>query len=135
MIVVDTNILAYLLLSGERTTIATAVLQKDPAWAMPLLGRSEFRNVLALYLRKSILTWPETMEAVHAAERLLSGREYAVPSKPILDLVRQSSCSAYDCEFVALAQQLGVPLITDDKKVLREFPAQAMTPERFLDLA
>ncbi len=134
MIVADTNLLAYLLLSGERTAVATAVLRKDPAWAMPVLGRSEFRNVLALYLRKSILPWPDVIEAIKAAEELLQGREYAVSSIPVLDLARQSGCSAYDCEFVFLARQFGVPLVTNDKKVLREFPTVAVTPEKFLNL-
>jgi predicted nucleic acid-binding protein len=32
---------------------------------------------------------------------------------------------AYDCEFVALAQYLNVPLVTADKKILREFPEVA----------
>ena len=40
----------------------------------------------------------------------------------ILDLVASSTCSAYDCEFVALAQELGVPLVTTDKQILRDFP-------------
>jgi predicted nucleic acid-binding protein len=59
------------------------------------------------------------------AESLLSGNEYEMDSLDVLTLVRDSDCSAYDCEFVALAKRLGVDLVTMDKKVLRAFPAIA----------
>jgi predicted nucleic acid-binding protein len=36
--------------------------------------------------------------------------------------VRDSDCSAYDCEFVALAVQLEIKLVTMDKKLLKSFP-------------
>ena len=52
MIVVDTNVLAYLLITGERSAEAERALRKDPFWAAPLLWRSELRNVLALYMRQ-----------------------------------------------------------------------------------
>jgi len=40
--------------------------------------------------------------------------------------VRDSDCSAYDCEFVALATKLGAMLVTMDAKLLRAFPKQAI---------
>ncbi len=46
MIVVDTNLLAYLLLPTSHTAEADAVLLKDPDWIAPALIHSEFRNVL-----------------------------------------------------------------------------------------
>ncbi|MCO6439628.1 MAG: hypothetical protein J5I81_00810 [Nitrococcus mobilis] len=55
MIVADTNLLIYILLAGEHTLAAERVFQRDPEWAAPLLWRSEFRNVLALYLRSCLV--------------------------------------------------------------------------------
>jgi predicted nucleic acid-binding protein len=40
----------------------------------------------------------------------------------VLTLALESGCSAYDCEFVALAKQLGVKLVTEDAKLRRAFP-------------
>jgi len=52
MIVVDTNVIAYLLIPGIFTDQAKATLAKEPHWAAPLLWWSEFRTVLTFYLRK-----------------------------------------------------------------------------------
>ena len=56
MIVVDSNILAYLYLPGERTAAAEALLEHVPDWAAPILWRSEFRNILAGYMRRKTVT-------------------------------------------------------------------------------
>jgi predicted nucleic acid-binding protein len=125
MIVVDSNVLAYLYLPGDRTAEAEALLERDPDWAAPLLWQSEFRNILAGYLRRKAITFDQACSVQCEAESLLAGSEFEVESKTVLELVRESDCSAYDCEFVALAIQLGTTLVTEDKKLLRAFPTRA----------
>ena len=125
MIVVDTNVIAYLWLPGDRTRQAESLLKEDPDWNAPLLWRSEFRNVLAGCLRRGDLDLDTALQIVDEAEGQMRGREFSVPSAQVLARVAASDCSAYDCEFVALAEELGVPLITSDEKVLRSFPAAA----------
>lgn len=122
MIVVDTNVLAYLYLPCERTPDAEMLLQQYPQWAAPVLWRSEFRNILAGYMRRGTLTFEQACSIQIEAQGLLAHTEYTVDSQSVLELVRNSDCSAYDCEFVALAMQLQTPLVTADKKVLRAFP-------------
>jgi predicted nucleic acid-binding protein len=126
MIVVDTNVVAYLLLPGQHTAAARTTLIRDPAWAAPLLWRSEFRNVLALYLRRRHLTFAQALEIQETAEALLVGREYPVDSHGVLKLADESGRSAYDCEFVAVARALAVPLITSDRHVVASFPEHAV---------
>ena len=121
MIVVDTNVLAYLFLTSEQSTQAEQAVRKDPDWAAPLLWRSEFRNVLAHYVRRNLLSVQEAGAIMDAAIDLMRGREYQVVSHRVLDLAAASACSAYDCEVVALAQDLGVPLVTAGRKILQEF--------------
>jgi predicted nucleic acid-binding protein len=132
VIVADTNLIAYLLIEGEHTEAAEAVRVKDPLWTAPLLWRSEFRNILVLYLRQGHLALATALQYMNEAEALLGGREYEVPSAPVLELAQASECSAYDCEFVHLAQELGVKLVTSDKKVLRVFPEIALSPQAFV---
>jgi predicted nucleic acid-binding protein len=126
MIVVDSNVLAYLYLPGERTADAEALLEQDPEWAAPVLWRSEFRNVLAGYTRRKTLTFEQACRLQSEAEDLLFGSEFEVDSRAVLELVRDSDCSAYDCEFIALAIKLDTKLVTADKKVLRAFPNRTM---------
>ena len=126
MIVVDSNIVAYLYLPGEYTVAAETLLEKDPVWAAPVLWRSEFRNILAGYMRRGSLTFQQAQDLQSEAEDLLNGAEYDVDSLSVLQLVRDSECSAYDCEFVALATKLGTKLVTMDRKLLRAFPGVAV---------
>lgn len=125
MIVVDTNVVAYLLLPGPCTELAEALRRNDRQWAAPMLWRSEFRNVLTQYVRHNLLGLPAALDLMHQAEALLAAHEQAVASQHVLHLVSISSCSAYDCEFVAAAEQLEVPLITEDRAILNAFPAIA----------
>ena len=122
MIVVDTNIVAYLLLPCEYSTHADALFKRDPDWAAPILWRSEFRNLLAGYLRRKALTFDQMLQVQAEAEALLAGNEHEVDSRRVCELVRDSDCSAYDCEFVALAARLGVKVVTMDRKMLKAFP-------------
>lgn len=133
MIVVDTNIIGYLHLTSEHSQQVERLYQKDPMWAAPLLWRSEFRNVLAHYIRKQILTLSEASRIMESATRLMLGREYEIPSPRILELAAGSSCSAYDCEFVALADQLNTQLLTVDRKILQQFPQLAFSLGEYLE--
>jgi predicted nucleic acid-binding protein len=126
VIVVDTNVVAYLFLPCEHSPQAEALFAQDPDWAAPILWRSELRNLLAGYLRRKTLSFDEVLKVQAEAEALLAGNEHEVDSRRVLELVRDSACTAYDCEFVALAMRLGVKLVTMDAKLLAAFPTRAM---------
>lgn len=126
MIVVDTNIIAYLYLPGAHTGRVEALIGRDTDWSAPLLWRSEFRNILAGYMRRKAITFEVARELQLEAESLLAGCEHEVDSRLVLELARDSGCSAYDCEFVALAVSLGLSLVTMDAQVLKAFPKHAV---------
>lgn len=132
MIVVDMNLISYLYLEGEYSLLAERAWLKDGEWTAPLLWRSEFRNVLALYIRRRWLTLEDSQQIMAEALNLMADHEYEVDSSRVLWLVDRSSCSAYDCEFVALAQELGVPLVTMDRQILKDFPAVAIGLTAFI---
>lgn len=126
MIVADTNVLAYLYLPGDRTADAEALCRRDPEWAAPVLWRSELRNVLATQMRNERLDLAGAQAIQAEAERLLGGREFAVDSAEVLRVAADSGCSAYDCEFVVLAEYLDVPLISADQRLVERFPGRAL---------
>jgi len=127
MIVVDSNVVAYLYLPGDHTDAAEALLERDGDWAAPLLWRSEFRNILTGCLRRKTLSFQQACGLQREAEDLLAGSEFEVDSQAVMELVRDSDCSAYDCEFIALATKLDTRLVTMDKKLLKAFPTRAVS--------
>lgn len=133
MIVVDTNIISYFYLPTDQTRWAEQLLEQEPTWVAPILWRSEFRNVLAFYLRKKLIDIETALMLQQEAEDLLHDHEFEIPSLKVLSLVSQSSCSAYDCEFVAVAQLLDTRLVTEDKKIIKEFPETACSLKSFLN--
>ena len=130
MIVVDTNVIAYLWIPGVATDSAERLFREDSEWCAPLLWRSELRNLLAGYLRRGRIGLEDAIRIAEAAQEPLRGREFEVPSERVLQAVNASRCSAYDCEFVVLARELGIPLVTHDRQILRSFPDVAVALAR-----
>ncbi len=124
MIVVDTNVLAYLLMPGKFTAGAEQLLRSDPEWAAPVLWRSELRNVLATYVRTNKLALMDAVALYSRASAIVGPDQYNVDTLDVLRLSQQSGCSAYDCEYVALAEYLDVPLVTADAKLVKAFPGR-----------
>jgi predicted nucleic acid-binding protein len=132
VIVVDTNVICYRWLSSSNSAAAETALAKDPHWIAPLLWRSEFRNIVALAIRKRALTVHAAQEIMRKAEASLEGGEFAVSSDAVLQLVASSNCTAYDCEFVALAHAQGLQLVTADRQIVHEFPDVAVSLDKFV---
>ncbi len=132
MIVADTNLIVHLFLEGEWTEDARGVLHRDAGWMAPVLWRSEFRNTLTTLIREEHLALRPAMIAASAAEGFLFENEFEIASPPVLELAQASGRSAYDCEFVALAQQHGVKLVTSDRRLLSSFPDVAVSPGDFV---
>lgn len=132
MIAVDTNVLVYLWLRSDKTTIAEKIHYCDPFWVAPLLWRSEFRNVVSLYIKQGV-SFEIGLECIENAENQMRGNEMHVDSEEVMKLVNESGCTAYDCEFVYVAQVKSVPLVTFDAQILKRFPHIAIDPLKFIE--
>lgn len=132
MIVVDSNVIAYCWIRGDRTALAQRVRLQDRDWHVPILWRSELRNVLAQHVRRGTLALEDASAVTAATESALAGREHLVASEAVLELAARTGMSAYDCEFVALAKALGVRLVTEDRALLKSFPDVAVSMETYL---
>lgn len=71
----------------------------------------------------------EVLRDVHSI--VPKDRTFAITDAEVMDLALASKCSAYDCEYVALAYSLRIPLVTWDKQVLKAFRDVAAKPESF----
>ena len=133
MIVVDSNMVCFYALPGVRTPAADRLRTRDPHWCVPLLWRSEFRNVVVGLVRRGAIDLVAAQELVALTEAMLQESEFAVDSAAVLARATESGCTAYDCEYVVLAEDLGVPLVTSERQLLAAFPARAVAPERYAE--
>lgn len=131
MIVVDTNLLVYLLLPNPNQELAEAVFLKDSNWVAPPLIHCEFRNVLLGYVRRNGISANDADFLLDKAEEVVTTKNIRVNGKEVMELALQSGCTAYDSEFVWLAMDLGITFVSNDKKILRSFPQRCVTPKSF----
>jgi predicted nucleic acid-binding protein len=129
MIVVDANVISYLLIRGERSEAMDRLQKLDPDWIAPKLWLDEFLNVLCTYERTGGLTREQSVELLEDAVALMDGASYDLPPERVLTVARQTNCSAYDSQYIALAQDLGLKLYTCDKRVISKCPSIALMPD------
>ncbi len=132
MIVVGIDVLAALCLGGAKAAQAEELLLADSEWQAPLVWRVGFLDLVAGLVRDAALDPAKAGRIVAEAETLLRHTQHLVESDEALYLLKRSSCSAFDCHFVALARRLEVPVVTDDTSVLAAFPKVAEPPGSFL---
>ena len=122
MIVVDANVVVYLLTPGPRTADAERLMESDPEWRVPRLWRSEVRNALLGHVRRGDFSLSHAIAIMAEGEALLASSEMEVSSDTVLALALRAGVSAYDCEYAALAMELGVAFISADQKLVTAFP-------------
>ncbi|MFC1661597.1 type II toxin-antitoxin system VapC family toxin [Gemmatimonadota bacterium] len=122
MIVVDTNVMVYLLTGSTRGEDAARLLAHDPEWAAPPILLSELRNVLVGLVRRGHIGVSDAVGICEDAQAVLGERVVSVPATPVLTTATESTMSAYDAEFVVLARRLAVPLVTADRTILLGAP-------------
>ena len=89
-------------------------------------GSASSIQVLATTRSPQIIGLDQARALIRSAEAELVDCEREIDSAAVMNLVAASACSAYDCEFVALARQMGIPLVTEDTGLLRAFPDVAI---------
>jgi predicted nucleic acid-binding protein len=134
VIVADTNLVAYLLIEGDRTDLARRVRAVDGEWVLPTLWRSEFLNVLATAVRAQVLDRSSASRAWQLALGTFSGAEHEPAGEAVLTVAIDKRLTAYDAQFVVTAIDLGVPLVTADRRILSAAPELAVSPTRFVEL-
>ena len=135
MIVADATLLVYLVVGGPEAEASERVLRHDDEWVAPPLWESEVRNALLGHIRKAGMPLPIAVEAFELARHALLGRVVPVDAGDVLKVAVEHGLSAYDAEYVVLAQALGVRLVTSDKRVLAAVPDVAVRPDAFADAA
>jgi predicted nucleic acid-binding protein len=122
MIVVDANVIAYLLIVGDKTELAQAAWQRDPHWITPALWRHELLNILATYVRSNAMPLDAALNTWRQAVTLLAPDEEVPSLELALMLAASHQISANDAQYIALSREKGLPLLSEDRALQRKFP-------------
>lgn len=122
MIVVDTNVIAYLLIRGERSGAMDRLLDLDAEWVAPRLWLDEFLNVLCTHERTGGIGSAQALALLEDALALMDSASYEVAPERVLAVARRTGCSGYDSQYIALAEDLGLKFYTCDQRILQKCP-------------
>jgi predicted nucleic acid-binding protein len=128
--VVDTNVVAYLLLGTKAfADEARACLERVATPLAPAHWEAELTNVVWMAVRAGVLPAAEGPVRLGLARRLgIESIATATLCQGALLRAMESGVSAYDTLFVELAARSACPLLTFDKAVLKAFPDIARRP-------
>jgi len=132
MIVVDSNIVTARNLTSALTSKAEQVEEKDPVWIVPVLWRYEFQNILATVIKAKQIKPEQASDIWERVSRILSDNECEPSASKVIELVAEYGITAYDGQFIAVALEMGIPCVTEDRELQEKFPGIAISMDEFL---
>ena len=123
MVLVDTNIIAPLYVRSARTEAVEELFARDAVWRTEPLALIELSNVLITYERARYITAATARDCLDRAAAFLQPNLFRVGHQAALDIALNYRITAYDARFLAVAQQLGARLVTEDAKLRAAAPA------------
>jgi len=132
MIVVDSNIIAARNLTSSLTSEAKQVEEKDPIWVVPVLWRYEFQNILATAIKAKQIKPEQALGIWKEISNILIENEYEPSASKVIDLVAQYGITAYDGQFIAIALEMEILCVTEDRELQEKFPGIAISMNEFL---
>jgi predicted nucleic acid-binding protein len=132
MIVVDSNIVTARNLTSSLTSKAEQVEEKDPVWIVPVLWQYEFQNILATAIKAKQIKPEQALDIWEKVSKILIENECEPSAFKVIDLVAQYGITAYDGQFIAVALEMGIPCVTEDRELQEKFPGIAISMDGFL---
>jgi predicted nucleic acid-binding protein len=131
VVIVDTNVLAYLLIEGDQTDKAQQLYRQDGDWSSEAFVMVEFSNVLATYVRAGALPKAQGTALLTEAMNLLTTL-HNVTNQDALDNAMRYEISAYDARFISVAQRLKTKLVTEDARLRKAVPSWTVSLSEML---
>ena len=122
MVLVDTNIIAPLYVRSARSDAVRELFARDAVWRTEPLALIELSNVLITYERARYITAATARDCLSRAAAFLQPQLFRVSHQAALDAALRYGTTAYDARFLAVAQQLGHRLVTEDAKLRAAAP-------------
>jgi len=122
VLVVDANIVAYLLIQGEKTARARELWAADHDWRAPRLQFYELASVFSQLVKRRALSLEAAVAGLETGAALVRMLDREPPAGRILEISTKLRLSAYDACYLATAEMLRAPLVTEDARLLRAAP-------------
>jgi predicted nucleic acid-binding protein len=122
VLVVDANIVVYLLTKNEMTERARELWAADHDWHAPRLLFYELANVFSQLVKHRALPLEAASFALESGLGLVHMLDKDPPVARILEIASGLSLSAYDSTYLATAEIMRAPLVTEDTRLLRAAP-------------
>lgn len=132
MIVIDANILIYALIECDNSRLTSQLRVKDADWRTTGLCLHETLNVLTTYQRRGLLALEQCRELLRHANRFIAVAQCDVDMEASLTVAAQYGITGYDAQYVTLAQNLAVPLITEDRKLRQAVSEVGISMQEFI---
>jgi predicted nucleic acid-binding protein len=132
MIVVDSNIITARTLTSSLTSKAEQLEEKDPLWVVPVLWRYEFQNILATAIKSKQIKPEQALDVWKKVSGVLIENEYEPSTSKVIDLIAEYGITAYDGQFIAVALEMGIQCVTEDRELQEKFPGIAISIDEFL---
>ena len=123
MVLVDTNVIAPLYVRSARTEAVEELFARDAVWRTEPLALIELSNMLITYERSRYITAATARDCLNRAAAFLQPHLFRVSHQAALEAALDYRVTAYDARFLALADQLGIRLITEDARLRAAAPA------------
>ena len=129
MIVVDSHIIAYLLLPGENTGLAEKLYRENPHWIAPQNWKVEFLDILRRYEEESKSGVLNSHQVLILAEKLMEKGTYDVSLDRALSMARRVKDSITAGFYLALAEDRKTHFYTFREDFIYASPGLAIRPE------
>lgn len=120
MIVADGNLIVYRHVAGPLTPLPNAARGKDSDWRTAALWRCEMTSAVVKMIRGAVLEESDALAAMAAADAEMADRETSVPQDRAMRVALRYGISAYDAQYIALAEMLGGPCVSADAALIKK---------------
>jgi predicted nucleic acid-binding protein len=126
---VDANVVAYLLVEGDKTAQARALWALDSDWHAPRLLFYELASVFSQLVRQGAVSVETAIAGLESVAGLVRPRDQDPPAARVLEIASKLAVSAYDATYLAAAEVLGMPVVTEDRRLIRLAPGMTRSLE------
>ena len=122
MVTVDANIVLPLVVETDNTEMAKQLFARDFHWVSEAFVMIELSNILATFERVGRISRQNAIAALRLGREIIDSNTVEVDHEDVLEVAMRYKITGYDARYIAVVEQLGTQLITEDKRLRKAVP-------------